>query len=85
MSISRHTRHVNIHYFFVGNVTKRQHVTIDYYPTDEMIGDFFTKLVGGGKFRRFRNIIMNISHDEYGPVDVDALMVVHNEKMQKKN
>ena len=26
---------------------------------------------------------MNISHDEYGPVDVDALMAVHNEKMLK--
>ena len=64
---------------------KRQHVTIDYWPTDGMIGDFFTKPVGGGKFRRFCNIIMNISHAEYGPVDVDALMVVHNEKMQKKN
>jgi len=48
-----------------------------------MIGDFLTKLVGGEKFRRFRNIIMNISHDEYGPVDVNALMAVHNKKMQK--
>ena len=27
---------------------------------------------------------MNISHDEYGPVDVDALMAVYNEKMQKR-
>ena len=49
-----------------------------------MIGDFFTKPVGGSKFRPFCNIIMNISHDEYGPVDVDALMAVHNEKMQKR-
>ena len=28
---------------------------------------------------------MNISHDEYGPVDVDALMVLHNEKMKKES
>ena len=27
---------------------------------------------------------MNIDHDEYGPVDVDALMAVHFEKVQKK-
>jgi hypothetical protein len=83
-SSSRRTRHMNIRYFFVGDVAKRQHITIEYCPTDEMIGDFFTKPLGGAKFRRFRNIIMNISHDEYGPVDVDALMVVHNEKMQKR-
>ena len=43
-----------------------------------MIGNFFTKPVGGAKFLRFRNIIMNISHDEYGPVDVDELMSIHN-------
>ena len=84
-SSSRRTRHMNIRYFFVGDVAKRQHITIEYCPTDEMIGDFFTKPLGGAKFRRFRNIIMNISHDEYGPVDVDALMVVHNEKMQKES
>ena len=34
---------MNISYFFVGDVAKRQHITIHYYPTDEMIGDFFTK------------------------------------------
>ena len=75
---------MNIRYFLVADVAKRQHVTIEYCPTDEMIGDFFTKPLGGAKFRRFRNIIMNISHDEYGPVDVDALMTVHNEEMQKR-
>ena len=49
-----------------------------------MICDFFTKPVWVAKFRRFRNIIMNISHDEYVPVAVDALMAVYNEKMQKR-
>jgi hypothetical protein len=83
-SSSKRTRHMNIRYFFVADVQKRQHITIDYCPTDEMIGDFFTKPVGGSKFRRFRNIIMNISHDEHGPVDVDELMIIHNEKMLKR-
>ena len=27
---------------------------------------------------------MNISHDEYGPVDVDELMALHNTKIQKR-
>jgi hypothetical protein len=83
-SSSKRTRHMNIRYFFVADVQKRQHITIEYCPTDEMIGDFFTKPVGGAKFRRFRNIIMNVSHDEYGPVDVDKLMAIHNEKMTKR-
>jgi hypothetical protein len=83
-SSSKRTRHMNIRYFFVGDVAARKHIKIEYCPTDEMIGDFFTKPLGGAKFRRFRNIIMNISHDEYGDVDMDELMAVHQTKMQRR-
>ena len=83
-SSSKRTRHMNIRYFFVGDVAARKHITIEYCPTDEMIGDFFTKPLGGAKFRRFRNIIMNISHDELGAVDVDELMAIHAEKMERR-
>ena len=68
---------MNIRYFFVADVISRKHLTIEYFPTDEMIRDFFTKPVGGAKFRPFRNIIMNITHDEHGPVDVDELTAIH--------
>ena len=27
---------------------------------------------------------MNVSHNEYGPVDVDKLVAIHNEKMEKR-
>jgi len=83
-SSSKRTRHMNIRYFFVGDVAARKHIKIEYCPTDEMIGDFFTKPLGGAKFRRFRNIIMNISHDEYGDVNVDELMAIHQAKMQRR-
>lgn len=83
-SSSKRTRHMNIRYFFVGDVIKRKEVILQYCPTDEMIGDFFTKPLGGAKFRRFRNIIMNISHDEHGPVDVDELTAIHYEKMKRR-
>ena len=51
---------------------------------DKMIGDFFIKLLKGAQFRRFCNIIMNYDFDEDGPVDVDDLARVHNEKMERK-
>ena len=76
-SSSKQTRHMNIRYFFVADCVKKGHVEIRYCPTDEMIGDFFTKPLGGAKFRRFRNIIMNCREDEHGAVDVDALMARH--------
>ena len=75
---------MNIRYFFVADVIKRKHITIEHCPTDEMIADFFTKPLGGAKFRRFRNIIMNISHDEYGHVDMDELMAIHEAKMKRR-
>ena len=81
---SKRIRHMNIRYFFVADVQKRQHTTIEYCPTDEMIGNFFTKPVGGAKFRRFRSIIMNVSYDECRPVCVDKLMAIHNEKNDKE-
>ena len=83
-SSGKRTRHMNVRYFFVADVVKRKEAVLRYCPTDEMIGDFFTKPLGGAKFRRFRNIIMNISHDEHGPVDVDELMAIHYDKMKQK-
>ena len=68
-SSSKRTRHVNIRYFFVADCVKKQHIEVIYCPTDDMIADFFTKPLQGIKFRRFRNLIMNCEHDEFGPID----------------
>jgi hypothetical protein len=76
-SSSKRTRHMNIIYFFVADVQARNQVIVTYCPTDEMIGDFFTKPLGGSKFSRFRDIIMNCDVDDYGPVNVDELMAAH--------
>ena len=46
-SSSKQTRHMNIRYFFVADCVERGHITIKHYPTDEMIGDFFTKPISG--------------------------------------
>ena len=70
-SSGKRTRHMNIRYFFVSDCVKRGHIIIRYCPTDDMIGDFFTKPLQGTKFRLFRNIIMNCSYNEYGPVNME--------------
>ncbi len=80
-SSGKRTRHMNIRYFFVADVQERKQITMEYCPTDEMIGDFFTKPLQGAKFRRFRNIIMNITEDENGPVDIDEIMEIHYRKL----
>ena len=69
---------MNIQYFFIADVQRRGHINIVYCPTDGIIGDFFPKPLGGAKFRRFCNIIMNIRYDEYRPVEMDELTAIHN-------
>lgn len=80
-SSSKRTRHMNIRYFFVADCQHRGEIAVKYCPTDEMIGDFFTKPLGGAKFRRFRNIIMNCDLDDFGKVDMEALLREHQQKI----
>lgn len=57
-SSSKRTRHLNIRYFFVQDKIERGEISMEYCPTGEMIGDFFTKPLQGGKFMEFRRLIM---------------------------
>jgi hypothetical protein len=58
-SSSKRTRHINIRYFFVTDRVKSKEVSIEYCPTGEMTGDFFTKPLQGSPFRKFRDRVMN--------------------------
>jgi hypothetical protein len=64
----KRTKHSNIRYYFITNRISRKELSATYCPTEEMIGDFFTKPLHGdftkplqGKlFYKFRSIIMNL-------------------------
>jgi hypothetical protein len=62
-SSGRRTRHINIRYFFVTDRVKRGDLRIEYCPTDDMLGDFFTKPLQGSKFREFRRRILNLKEN----------------------
>ena len=51
--------HINIPYFFVADRVQSNEVTMEYSPTGEMTGDFFTKPLQGVLFKKFRNDILN--------------------------
>ena len=59
-SSSRRTKHLNVRYFFIADHVRNKDITVEYCPTTEMIGDFFTKPLQGKLFIKFRNLIMNI-------------------------
>ena len=60
-SCGEKSRHINIRYFFIKDVIKREHINIEYCPTEEMIADFYTKPLQGAQFRRLRNFIMGVT------------------------
>jgi hypothetical protein len=57
-SSSRRTRHINIRFFFIKDQISSNELELQYCPTDQMVGDFFTKPLQGSKFFFFRKIIM---------------------------
>ena len=61
-SCSGKSRHINIRYFFIKDLVKREMITTQHCPTEIMIADFFTKALQGNQFRRLRDVIMGIMH-----------------------
>ena len=57
-SAGQRSRALNVRYFFVTDQIKQGHALVEYCPTNEMIGDFFTKPLQGEKFRQFRSQIL---------------------------
>mgnify|MGYP002176679840 FL=1 len=57
-SSGKRTRALNIRYFFMTDQVEKGNVSIEYCPTDDMIGDFHTKPLQGEKFRKFRTEIL---------------------------
>ena len=62
-SSSKCTRHMNIRYFFITDRIQAGDLRVEYCPTDDMIADFFTKPLQGGKFVRFHDQILNIQSE----------------------
>ena len=60
-SSGKRTRHMNIRYFFLTDQIEKGNLRVEYCPTTEMIGDFFTKPLQGKLFLKFKKQIMG--HD----------------------
>ena len=60
-SLSKHTRHLEIKYFYITDLIQRNEVFIECCPTHAMIADYMTKPLTGAKFFHFRDYIMRAS------------------------
>lgn len=57
MSKSEWIRYINIRYFFVNNHIKAGKLVLEYFPTDQMVVDIFTKPLCGQKSEASKCII----------------------------
>jgi hypothetical protein len=55
-------RHIDIRYFWIKDRLGIENIDIVYYPTEQMLADFFTKPLQGSLFRKLRAVIMGHQH-----------------------
>ena len=63
-SSGKSTRHLEIRYYFVTDNIRRNRLSLEYCPTEEMFEDFFTKPLQGALFYKLRSLIMNLKSDK---------------------
>ena len=63
-SCGQKSRHIDIRYFFIKDVLRRENVDLQHCPTERMIADFYTKPLQGSLFIKMRNYIMGLG-DEF--------------------
>jgi hypothetical protein len=70
----------------VTDQVKKGYVKIAYCPTENMLGDFFTKPLQGSVFKNMRRLILNMPDDANGSIGhrsvlgIDKRAVSRNEK-----
>ena len=66
-SSTKHTKHMDIRYFYVGDHIQNKTLSLQHCPTDEMLADYFTKPLQGSLFLRLRNYIMGAEFADGDP------------------
>ena len=64
-SVEKGSRHIKIKYFFVTDKVKDNEVKIMYYPTEDMLADFYTKPLQGSLFIKHRNALMGLKEEDF--------------------
>ena len=57
-SSTKHTKHMDIRYFYVSDHIQNKTLSLKHCPTEEMLADYFTKPLQGALFTRLCNHIM---------------------------
>ena len=66
LSCRKGSKQIHIRYFFITDRIKQKEIRVEYCPTGAIVIDYFTKLLQGSLFRKFRNMILGIVEDDIG-------------------
>ena len=58
LSSSKRTKHINVRYYFLKDYIDKNEIHVIHCPTENMVGDYFTKPLQGAQFVKFRDMIM---------------------------
>ena len=83
-SSSKRTRHINIRYYFITDRIIKQEASVEFCPTSDMIGDYFTKALQGSQFRRYRNIVLGIHEDDITSCNASGRDLLEERKLKQK-
>ena len=83
-SISKSTRHINIRYYFITDRIMKQEASVEFCPTFDIIGDYFTKALQGSQFRPLRNIILGIHVDDIPAYNASEGALLEERKLKLK-
>jgi len=68
----------------VTDQVKKGYVKIAYCPTENMLGDFFTKPLQGSVFRNMRKIILNMPNDANDNTVHRSMLGINKRTVSKK-
>ena len=78
-SYGEKSRHIDIRFFFIKDVLKRENIELKHCPTERMIADYFTKSLQRSLFRKIRDIIIGVTS-----FPVEERVEIRDEKSTKK-
>ena len=62
----------------------KQEASVEFCPTFDMIGDYFTRALQGSRFRRFRNIVIGIHEDDIPAYNTSGRALLEERKIKLK-
>ena len=83
-SSTKRTKHMDFQYFYVGDHVQNKTLSLQHFPTKEMLADYFTKPLQGSLFIHLRNHIMGAEFQDGDPQTHRSLLEYqdHHENME---